>query len=936
MNGMDTVSGREGERRQVRDLLLRARRGIGGVLLVEGEPGIGKSALLRDCVGQAAGLGFSLAVGAADPLGEAIPFFALRQALGDAFATLTADGDGRRRRADAPLWWIGQLRAHLTQRAAAAPVLVCVDDVQWSAAATLAALRALPAELRQHPVAWVLARSSALHDEAGHLFDLLEKDGAVRVSLARLGQDSVTALLTDALGAPPDSGLLALAEEAAGNPSLLAELVAGLREDGAERVTDGQAAPTAGPLPRRLRRLAQRRLDGLGRQARSLLVTAAVLGSWFPLEDAAAMLGLTPAALLPAVEELIAAGLLTAVDDAFRFRHELLRRAVLDTIAPPARTALHRQYGRLLLGRGGAADVAADHLLRAAHRGSPASLADLDAAVARTLRSAPPTAADLAVRVLELTPAGGPDELPRAVAAAEALAAAGRIDQAAGIARDTLARPLPPVAEARLRCTLSSVLAARGRDRDAAAEASLALAQPRLPADVRDAALTARLQALAGLRGEGAAPVIAPVLATPDRFDGRAVVAALAADAALRWDQGQIDGALERLGDAVRREPPISFDAHGPQPLLALASALVDVRQLDQAEEILRVAGRQPLDGTRAGAALLILRARIGLAAGEISQAAAAAAAALAVAESLGADGHASAAHCVLGLIALRQGDLASAALHVASDSVPGPHLAETYARAEVMMAHAQVSAARDGPAAAVGHIRRVCADLGSHPGLLLGDPATAPWLTRTALDAGHDELAAVIAEVARELASANAGYPAIEAAAAHSRGLAEQDAGRLAEAAERHPDRWARASAAEDLGVAHARRAQDRQAIGRLTEAIDGYQAAGAPADMARVRRRLRKLGVRRRHWTQAADRPTVGWESLTETERVVAGLVADGLSNRDAAARMYVSVHTVAFYLRQIFRKLGLGSRVELARIVVERSSSPVAIPSSGPCRR
>jgi DNA-binding CsgD family transcriptional regulator len=88
-------------------------------------------------------------------------------------------------------------------------------------------------------------------------------------------------------------------------------------------------------------------------------------------------------------------------------------------------------------------------------------------------------------------------------------------------------------------------------------------------------------------------------------------------------------------------------------------------------------------------------------------------------------------------------------------------------------------------------------------------------------------------------------------------------------------------------------------------------------------VRRRLHKLGVRRRHWTRAADRPEVGWESLTETEQTVAELVAQGLSNRDAAARMYVSVHTVAFYLRQIFRKLEIGSRVDLARIVVERAT-------------
>jgi DNA-binding CsgD family transcriptional regulator len=648
-----------------------------------------------------------------------------------------------------------------------------------------------------------------------------------------------------------------------------------------------------------------------------------MLGPSFMLEDAAAMLGGTAAALLPAVEEMMTAGLLTAADDAFSFRHELLRRAVRDTIPAPGLRALHRQYGQLLLRRGGAADGAADHLLQAARGDSPASLADLDTAVARTLGSTPQAAADLAVRVLELTPAGGPDELPRAVAAAEALAAAGRFEQAGRIARDTLAKPLPPLAEARLRCALSSVLCSSGRARDAAAEASQVLAQPQLPSSVRDAALTALLTALAGLRGEGAAPVTAPVLATPDRFDGRAVEAALAADAAVRWDSGQIGQGLELLRDAVRREARISPDARHPQPLLRLAAALVDTRQIDQAEEILRVADHQPLDGTPDQAALRILRARIQLAAGELTQAAATAEGALAVAESLGAHGHSSAAHCVLGLIALRQGDLTSAALHIASDSVPGPHLAETYARAEVTMAHAQVSEARDGAAAALGHLRHVCADLASHPGLLLGDPATASWLARSALEAGQDELAAAVARAAQALASANPGYPAIDAAAAHSRGLAERNTMLLAEAAEQHPDPWARASAAEDLGVTHARRAEDRQAIERLTEAIEGYQSVGAAADMARVRRRLRKLGVRRRHWTRAEDRPEVGWGSLTETEHAVAGLVAQGLSNRDVAARMYVSIHTVAFYLRQIFRKLQIASRVELARIVLQRAT-------------
>jgi len=93
--GGEVARGREAEQKIVRDLLRRAQRGAGGVVLVDGEPGIGKSALLRDSVEQAAGLGFSLAAGAADPLGQAIPFFALRAALGEPFAGLTAEDPGR-------------------------------------------------------------------------------------------------------------------------------------------------------------------------------------------------------------------------------------------------------------------------------------------------------------------------------------------------------------------------------------------------------------------------------------------------------------------------------------------------------------------------------------------------------------------------------------------------------------------------------------------------------------------------------------------------------------------------------------------------------------------------------------------------------------------------------------------------------------------------
>jgi DNA-binding NarL/FixJ family response regulator len=390
----------------------------------------------------------------------------------------------------------------------------------------------------------------------------------------------------------------------------------------------------------------------------------------------------------------------------------------------------------------------------------------------------------------------------------------------------------------------------------------------------------------------------------------------------MSWVNGQISEGLELLRDAARHQAGISPDARDVQPLLALAAALVDLRKLDEAEEILHAADSQTLRGIPAQAVRSILRARICLATGQLPGATVAGQAALATAETLGAHGYASAAHCVLSVIALRRGDIAAAAHHIACRSEVMPHFAGLYARTETTLAQAQISEARDGPAAAIGHIRQVCADLPARPGLLLGDPALAAWLVRTALAAGDTKLATLAARTAETLASHNPGYPAVTAASAHSLGLSSQDPARLAEAAAQHPDPWARASAAEDLGVLHAQQADQEHAIHHLTQAIQGYQLAGAASDTARVRRRLRKLGVRRRHWTQAARRPATGWESLTETERAASELVAQGLNNRQIANRMYVSVNTVAFYLRQIFRKLNIGSRVELARIVVQQT--------------
>ena len=177
--------------------------------------------------------------------------------------------------------------------------------------------------------------------------------------------------------------------------------------------------------------------------------------------------------------------------------------------------------------------------------------------------------------------------------------------------------------------------------------------------------LTAQLQALTGLRDDLAGQVADTVLAAPDQHDSHAAAAALLARAVLARDSGQISDELELLRDAARHGTGISADARQVQPLLALAAALVDLRQLSEAEDILRAADNPALESIPAQAALSLLRARIHLAGGRLAEAAAAARAALAAARDLGAHGYAAAAHAVLAVIELRRGDLAAAARHL-------------------------------------------------------------------------------------------------------------------------------------------------------------------------------------------------------------------------------------------------------------------------------
>ena len=238
----------------------------------------------------------------------------------------------------------------------------------------------------------------------------------------------------------------------------------------------------------------------------------------------------------------------------------------------------------------------------------------------------------------------------------------------------------------------------------------------------------------------------------------------------------------------------------------------------------------------------------------------------------------------------------------------------------------AQVLEARRGPRAALDFLADVLAGLPEHQSVLLTDPASAPWLVRVALAAGDREQAARIVTAIGEVARGNPTLAFIRSSAEHAEGLLTSDVSLLQHASAQLPDPWARACAVEDQGVLLAAAGRDREAIRSLEEALREYDRLGARRGVARTRRRLRLLGVRRRHWA-SEQRPAAGWASLTDIEQATARLVAEGLTNQRIADQLFISTHTVAFHLRQVFCKLGIRSRVDLARIALEHARPETA---------
>src|SRR6266568_4382858 len=925
------LRGRDAEQAVIDAALGQARDGRGGALLVEGGAGLGKSRLLEEAMRLAGRAGLRAAVGRADVDDNAVPLAPLMSACfgGNAPLLDRSELSALRVLGGDRYWVLLELEALLERAALEHPVLICLDDLQWADAGTLEALRVLPARLGDVPIVWIAAyRTGQASALLLRTVAELEEANATRLVLDPLDEDSVGQIITDVMSAPAGVTLAEIAENAHGVPFLLIELLRGLLEEGLVRIDRAQAVLVEARLPARVRDSMQERLDRVPAPARRAAVAASVLGQEFRFDDLATMLGSEPAALLEPVEELIRAEILADSGENLGFRHDIIRQAVLDSVPAAARRALDRQAAGILLAAGAVPLEIATRLAASAGPGDEVAIATLHEAAQAIAPGDPGMASEFTTKALTLTADTDPHRAALVAETAVLLHAAGRDLEAREFANDALGRVLPPEAEADVRLSIAQMYGLPADSRIESGRAALALPGISQPLRARHLAVMV-LSLVAAARPEEARAALAGAEAAARSTDnasarlnlefGRLALDEASFEYASMMSRIQ---AIRRLGAEAGEDTQVQAAEWFRSSMLA---------HLDRLDEALEVARMGLVAAQRDHQAWIaprweIWRGWLLLQQGQLPDAGAALEGAftaeginlaLAIPDVAGLT--------ALGLVAIRTGDqrlsgrctqIARATLAVGAFDDARRHLVwllalQALARGDAEAARDELRAGSDPPTEAVLPVlaREVC---------------TEPHLVRLALGARDEALADAAVSDAEQRGRRNPGVASIAATASHARGLRYDDPEDLRFAVkllDGGPRTLALASALEDLGRAYLTRARNDEGITAFGRALELYMTAGATWDSRRVRGRLRALGVRRRF--VSAERPASGWAALTDSELEVVRLVAGGLTNRDAAERLFVSPHTVGTHLRHVFTKLDVNSRVELTRIALERET-------------
>jgi DNA-binding CsgD family transcriptional regulator len=885
---------------------------VGRVLVVCGEPGIGKSTVWEAGVDVARSRGFAVWSTRASEAEAQLSYAGLADLLEAAGPGVLGGLPPPQRRAldvavhraepegapPEPLAVAAGLLGALRAAAGGGPVLVAVDDLPWldvaSAAAVVFAARRLAGEDVRFVVARRSGRDSELERAAGPA-------GVVRAELGPLSFGAISGLLSARLGrALPRRVVRQVFDTCGGNPLFAVELGRGVVERGVPEIGAGL------PVPAVLGELFGTRVRALPPPVRRALLAVA-LSHGLTGRELAAVAGPL------AVEDAAAAGVLVADGGRVRAAHPLLAAAAAGQAAAAERRDMHAALGQAV----------GDPVLAARHRALAAAVPDaalagevVAAAAAAAARGAVADAADLAGQALRLTAAGDREYDRRLLALARYLIDAGEHARATGLLTERAgALPAGPARAA------AYLLLGQGAD--------LAAQEEYLARAIADSA------ADPGLRGQALArraslQVTSRVwrIAEAEQLAGRALAAASSAgpDAerralvALAWARVLRGRGVEDLAERSSALPPGTASLYQSSVGRPAAARLAFRGELARAREVVRglLAAAEQRGEVRSGMAFTAQLCEIELRAGDTAAAARA-------------------------LDELNRYELGQW-------TAPEPGLPAGWTRGQAALAAVRGEAGRAAALAArvlqasglttYQWERLEALRVAGVAALLAGDlqqavaSLGAVWEHTEREDVEDPGAFPVAGDLAEALAETGQ-FGAAAAVIGRLRGLA---------AAQQHPwglataDRAA-AVAALAQGYGDAAAAQLAGAAAAYRELGAGWEAARALLVLGRAQRRASKRAAARDSlqqaqslfeqlgcpgWAQAAaaelgrvsGRRAAPAGGLTPGERRVAELAAAGLSNQQVAAQLYLSVNTVQARLSHVYAKLGIGSRAQLAR--------------------
>jgi tetratricopeptide (TPR) repeat protein len=844
--------GRDREVALLTGLIKKVASGRGGSMLIEGEPGIGKSALVRAAVADAPEVGCQVFWGAGDELGQALPLLPFLDGLRvrepsanprrEAIVRLLRGEAAADRGTDVSAILAEQLLALVAEQCAVRPTVLVVDDLQWADPASVTLWGRLARSAGQVPL--LLVGMTRLVPQREDLLALRRMaGGAGRLGLTGLTGSAVADLVGELAGGRPDGSLLRLADGAAGNPLYVTELITALTRSSKVTITGaGVATLTAGSAPVSLAAAIADRLGFVTQPVREVLRAAALLGVDFTVTDLAIILNRTVADLVRAIDDARAAGVLAESGNGLGFRHPLIRAALYDEMPAPVRAAWHRDAGRALAEAGATADRVARQMLQAiaGPGGTPEPmdkwmLSWLADAADLLVGQAPQVAAELLRRSVANSPASlQHDRL--AARLADALYRTGDRKAAEAIASQALAHASEPDVVVDLHWTLAMCRMLAGRSAESLATLDRALASPGISARhrARLLVLTARTHSNLGELETADQIASSALTAASEAGDTWAMGWALLVLALVTSARGRMTDALPMFDRAltVTQSDPALTDLQ----LLLQINKAVTLGNLDRYEEALAEALRARHLADQVGTTHRLAQAHSAL--GQLLFQTGQWDDALAEAGMVHEDLKEPAAVCcelgIAALISFHRGDPGAAHSHLAAATLYldrlGHRVITSFALARSLdrehggalpEALAALTEAFDANTEEVEEIEDLLPDA-----------------VRLAAQTGDLGSAQALAGQAAALA-AGSEIPHRQANALYCRGLLDHDAPRLLAAAERCDDSGRpllKAKALEAAAVHFADAGDGGQARDAFTRAVQVYTSLGAVADVARL----------------------------------------------------------------------------------------------------